>query len=110
AKQYWKMVKKMVSDIVSKELLYKPECFLLSMLPKTLNKYETYLIMHILVIPRIEFARVWKEVKIPMEEVLQSRIIEAAKLEKISFILQGKSDEKYEKYWGKVKIWLNRRN
>ena len=56
--------------MTKQEIPFKPEIFLLGLIPNNINKQSYYIISHVLTSARLAWAQVWKEGDPPKDELI----------------------------------------
>ena len=74
---------------------FKSELFLLGIIPESVAKQNVYLILHILTATRIIFAQYLKNEETPTDEEIIKKILDCAKMDRLTLKIKGKEDTKY---------------
>lgn len=67
-KDYWKIIHEWVQKMLKITIVFKPEVFLLNMLPEDLVKKEKYFIVNVATAARILWMKYWKAEKTPAKK------------------------------------------
>uniref|UniRef100_A0A8C5SHQ7 Uncharacterized protein n=1 Tax=Laticauda laticaudata TaxID=8630 RepID=A0A8C5SHQ7_LATLA len=90
-----------------KHIDFKPEIFLLGIVPEIYSKEMIYLIVNVLTAARIVFAKNWKNKKIPMEEEVIKKIMDCTEMSKLIFEIREQEDKQFHKIWDLFYQWLD---
>ncbi|KAF7245551.1 LINE-1 retrotransposable element ORF2 protein [Varanus komodoensis] len=60
-KKYWIKIHKRLEEMLQKPLAFKPEIFLLGIVPENISKQEMYLILHLITVAKIALAQYRKK-------------------------------------------------
>lgn len=109
AKKYWIRIHKWLNQILRIELAFKPELFLLGILPENISKEKKYLILHITTAARLTWAQNWKLEEAPTEEMAINKILECAEMDRLTYRLKQKESSKLSEVWNLFYTWLKER-
>uniref|UniRef100_A0A2D4M4I4 Uncharacterized protein n=1 Tax=Micrurus spixii TaxID=129469 RepID=A0A2D4M4I4_9SAUR len=88
---------------------FKPELFLLGIIPETYSKELKYLIVNVLTAARIVFAKNWKNEKIPMQEEVIKKIMDCAEMSKLTFEIREQEDKEFYLIWDLFYQWYEKK-
>ena len=69
------------------------------MLPESLDKRESHLVIHIIIAARILYAWKWKKIEIPNHEELVEKIMEVVEMDILTEALKDNSIEEESEKW-----------
>ncbi|KAF7244640.1 hypothetical protein EYD10_09237 [Varanus komodoensis] len=110
AKKYWIKIHKWLEEMLQKPLTFKPEVFLLGIVPDDLSKQAMYLTLHVTTAARIAFAQHWKSEEPPTDELILKKILDCAEMDRLTLSLKEKEDTDFYQTWDSFYHWLEKRD
>ena len=89
-----------------KHVDFRPELFLLGIIPESVHRQNVYLILHILTAARIIYAQYWKNEGTPTDQEIIKKILDCAEMDRLTLKIKAKEDTKYYQTWNLSYQWL----
>lgn len=87
---------------------FKPELFLLNIIPDIQGENKKHLVIHVNAAVRLSFAQLWKNEEVPKLEILIEKIYEVAEMDISSERMKDGNIGKISAHWKSFYEWLDK--